>query len=41
MQNFSFLTCLEVPEKFGGVGVVEHVATMCNLNPSYLRVVLS
>ena len=40
MPNFSFLACLEVAEKFGGVGlvvVVEHVATMSNLNPSYLE----
>ena len=38
VPNFSFLTCLEVAEKFsGGVGWgggVEHVATMSNLNPS-------
>ena len=34
MQNFSFLAYLEVAEKFavGGV-VVEHVATMSNVNP--------
>ena len=39
MPNFSFLACLEVAEKFvgGGVGGVEHVATMSNLNPSYLE----
>ena len=35
VPNFSFLACLEVPEKFGGGG--EHVATMSNLNPSYLE----
>ena len=43
IPNFSFLACLEVAEKFvgGGWGVggwnVEHVATMSNLNPSYLE----
>ena len=38
MPNFSFLACLEVAEKFVGGGVgVEHVATMSNLNPSYLE----
>ena len=41
MPNFSFLACLEVAEKFVGVGGwgvgVEHVATMSNLNPSYLE----
>ena len=43
VPNFSFLACLEVAEKFGGVGVgvgvvvVEHVATMSNLNPSYVE----
>ena len=38
MPNFSFLACLEVAEKFvGGGGWVEHVATMSNLNPSYLE----
>ena len=42
MPNFSILACLEVAEKFVGVGVggggwVEHVATMSNLNPSYLE----
>ena len=31
MPNFSLLVCLEVAEKFGGVGVVEHVATVSNL----------
>ena len=36
MPNFSFLACLEVAEKFVGGGV-EHVATMSNLNPSYLE----
>ena len=38
MPNFSFLACLEVAEKFGVVvGVVEHVATMSNLNPSKIE----
>ena len=38
VQKFSFLACLEVAEKFGVGGVVvEHVATMSNLNPSYLE----
>ena len=37
MPNFSFLACLEVAEKFVGGGGVEHVATMSNLNPSYLE----
>ena len=40
MQNFSFLACLEVAEKFvgaSGVWVVEHVATVSNLNPSYIE----
>ena len=39
MPNFSFLACLEVAEKFvGGWGWgVEHMATMSNLNPSYLE----
>ena len=36
VPNFSFLACLEVAEKFGGGGV-EHVATVSNLNPSYLE----
>ena len=39
LRNFSFLTCPEVAEKFvlvGWVGV-EHVATMSNLNPSYVE----
>ena len=38
MPNFSFLACLEVAEKFvvGGVGGFQ-VATMSNLNPSYLE----
>ena len=41
MPNFSFLACLEVAEKFGvGWGGVEHVATMSNLNPSYLKLLL-
>ena len=37
VQNFSFLACLEVAEKFGvggGGGGGEHLATMSNLNPS-------
>ena len=41
MPNFSFLACLEVAEKFvvgwGGVGGVDHVATVSNLNPSYVE----
>ena len=38
VQNFSFLACLEVAEKFVcGVVWGEHVATMSNLNPSYLE----
>ena len=37
VSNFSFLACLEVAEKFAGVGVVEHVATLYNLNPSYVE----
>ena len=39
VPNSNFLSCLEVAEKFGGVGVVmvEHVATMSNLNPSYVE----
>ena len=40
VPNFSFLACLEVAEKFvwGGVGWgVDHVATVSNLNPSYLE----
>ena len=40
MPNFSFLACLEAAEKFvggWGWGGVEHVATMSNLNPSYLE----
>ena len=40
VPNFSFLACLEVAEKFGG-GLVggggEHVATVSNLNPSYVE----
>ena len=36
VPSFSFLNCLEVVEKFLGGGV-EHVATMSNLNPSYLE----
>ena len=42
MPNFSFLACLEVAEKFGGVGGgwVDHLATMSNLNPSYLKLLL-
>ena len=35
--NFSFLACLEVAEKFGGGVVVEQVATVSNLNPSYIE----
>ena len=36
MPSFSLLACLEVAEKFVGVGGgwVEHVATMSNLNPN-------
>ena len=38
VPNFSFLACLEVAEKFvGGVGGVGQVATMSNLNPSYVE----
>ena len=42
VPNFSLLACLEVAEKFvvvwcGVGGWVEHVATMSNLNPSYLE----
>ena len=42
VPNFSFLACLEVAEKFrGGVVVgwwgVDHVATVSNLNPSYVE----
>ena len=38
MSNFSSLAGLIVAEKFGVVRVVvEHVATMSNLNPSYLE----
>ena len=41
VPNFRFLACLEVAEKFvGGWGGVEHVATMSNLNPSYLKLLL-
>ena len=41
VPNFSFLACLEVADKFvvgwwGGVDV-EYVATMYNLNPSYIE----
>ena len=36
VQNFSFLACLEVAEKFVW-GLVGHVATVSNLNPSYLE----
>ena len=36
VQNFSFLVCLEVAEKFVW-GLVGHVATVSNLNPSYLE----
>ena len=40
MANFSFLACIEVAEKFvcGWVGGVAHMATMFNLNPSYLYI---
>ena len=39
VPNFSFLACLEVAKKFmcGVVRGVDHVATMSNLNPSYLE----
>ena len=41
VPNFSFLACLEVAEKFGvgwgGVVWGEHVATVSNLNPSWLE----
>ena len=41
MPNFSFLACLEVAEKFmgvgWGVGGVDHMATVSNLNPTYLE----
>ena len=39
VPNFSFLACLEVAEKFVwcGVGGVDHLATVSNLNPSYLE----
>ena len=39
VPNFSFLACLEVAEKFMGVvgGGVENMATMSNLNPTYLE----
>ena len=41
LPNFSFLACLEVVEKFVvGVGVVEHMATMSNLNPRYIELLL-
>ena len=36
---FSFLACLEVAEKFVVVVVVEHVATISNLNPSCLELI--
>ena len=37
MPNFRFLSCLKVAEKFVvGWKVVEHVATVSNLNPSYI-----
>ena len=42
--NFSSLAGLEVAEQFvrgGGVGWVEHVATMSNSNASCFRVELS
>ena len=39
MPNLSFLACLEAAEKFvcGVVRVVDHVATVSDLNPSYLE----
>ena len=39
VQNFGFQACLDVAEKFVVVGLdgVEHVATMSNLNPSYVE----
>ena len=43
MPNFSFLACLEVAEKFvvggwvGGGWGVDHLATVSNLNPSYVE----
>ena len=39
VPNFSFLACQEVAEKFSVVveGGVDHVATMSNLNPSYVE----
>ena len=37
VQNFSFLACLEVAEKFGGGCGGEHVATVSYLNPSYIE----
>ena len=43
MPNFSFLACLEVAEEFGGGWVVvggEHLATVSNLNPSYVELLL-
>ena len=41
VPNFSFLACLEVAEKLVlGVGGVEHVASMSNLNPSYVELLL-
>ena len=36
VQNFSFLACLEVAEKFVW-GLVTHVATVSNLKPSYVE----
>ena len=42
VPNFSFLACLEVAEKFAGVGVgVEYVATVSNLNSSYVELLWS
>ena len=37
LPNFSFLASLEVAEKFVLGGVVEHMATMSDLNPSYVE----
>ena len=37
VPNFSFLACLEVAGKFMGGGGVGHVATVSNLNPSYVE----
>ena len=37
VPNFSLLACLEVAEKFVVGGGVGHMATMSNLNPSYVE----